>query len=632
MAFKKLESWVLGSITVLLSRFSLKIPKKNQIYFRPIKLFVHSRSKNTAKMASKQKKPIPHKGTPSHKNNVVYFDYSDFKNRHSSKFLFVAAVAALLFAVSLFKNIAYPLFWADESMTAMGSARVLQFGYPKVHDGKNIFYDLKYSNDTLGINGEDDAYIGGTNWGHYYYGTIGYKLAEKADDLYEKTAVYRSTFALAGLLGLMLLAIFLSRLFADTFTRYAFISLFFLLELSCISLVILLKEVRYYALVMLLLGVILGLYARFRFYKPSNSVVYVAVQSVALWLLFMTFAPAFFITVMCLGISEVVVGLHQWTTSNLTAAIKKSVPGVLPSAIALVFVYPLLSYFKTFEISKALSDYNEFNSKMYWEHVYYVVNYFKKFELLWLAIALKSWTWLHAKAFFREKNMLFRASTFLSLFVVVYILAIAKIPNIIYTRYIIYLQPIVSAIILIDLFTLIKHYSRTSTRLLSAKMLAPALVFSGFFAYSVSKNLPYLKGHIFEMTHPYKGPLDYTIPYIKAQYPASDTLIIATNYEETSYMYYLNSKVTVGYVGNNLREDSLTQPHIIAYRKWWGNYVDVFNGFTSKAPYEPVKFPIKGSPVNNIPEFNLMPPLVHQFEELPAANDKDATYLFIRKQ
>ena len=98
-----------------------------------------------------------------------------------------------------------------------------------------------------------------------------------------------------------------------------------------------------------LLGVILGLYARFRFYKPSNSVVYVAVQSVALWLLFMTFAPAFFITVMCLGISEVVVGLHQWTTSNLTAAIKKSVPGVLPSAIALVFVYPLLSYFKTFE-------------------------------------------------------------------------------------------------------------------------------------------------------------------------------------------------------------------------------------------------------------------------------------------
>jgi hypothetical protein len=584
-------------------------------------------------MARKQERNKPvQKAATNQKSNVAYFDFTDFKNKHANKFLFVAALLTLLFAVSLFKNIAYPLFWADESMTAMGSERVIQFGYPKVHDGKNMFYDLKYTNDTLGINTKDDAYIGGTNWGHYYYGVIGYQLAEKTDDLYEKTGIYRSTFALAGILGLLLLAVFLSRLFADAFTRYAFISLFFLLELSCISLVMLLKEVRYYALVMLLLGVILGYYARFRFYKPSNRVVFVAVQSVALWLLFMTFAPAFFITVMCLGISEAVVGLHQWTTSNFSAAVKKSVPGALPLAISLVFVYPLLSYFQTFEISKALSDYNGFNPTMYWEHVYYVVNYFKKFELLWLAIALKSWTWLHAKTFFTEKNMLFRASTFLSLFVIVYILAIAKIPNIIYTRYIIYLQPILSAVILIDLFTLIKHYSRTSTRLFSAKILAPVLVFFGFFGFSVSKNLPYLKGHLFEMTHPYKGPLDYTIPYIKAQYPSSDTLTIATNYEETSYMYYLKSKVTVGYVGNNLQEDSLTQPHIIAYRKWWGNHVDIFNGFARKAAYEPVKFPIKDSPVNNIPEFNLMPPLVHQFKEIPAASDKEATLLFIRKQ
>jgi hypothetical protein len=41
--------------------------------------------------------------------------------------------------VSLFKNISYPLFWADESMAVMGGVRVLEYGYPKVHDGKNVF-------------------------------------------------------------------------------------------------------------------------------------------------------------------------------------------------------------------------------------------------------------------------------------------------------------------------------------------------------------------------------------------------------------------------------------------------------------------------------------------------------------
>ena len=39
--------------------------------------------------------------------------------------------------------------------------------------------------------------------------------------------------------------------------------------------------------------------------------------------------------------------------------------------------------------------------------------------------------------------------------------------------------------------------------------------------------------------------LDYTIPFIKEKYPTSDTLVIAANYEETSYMYYLKSKVVV---------------------------------------------------------------------------------------
>jgi hypothetical protein len=100
-------------------------------------------------------------------------------------------VLCMLFLVSLFKNIGYPLFWADESMTVMGGVRVLEYGYPKVHDGKNVFYDLLHPNPRLGIDEKTDAYIGGTSWGHYYFATLGVKLAEMSDDFFTKTAVIK---------------------------------------------------------------------------------------------------------------------------------------------------------------------------------------------------------------------------------------------------------------------------------------------------------------------------------------------------------------------------------------------------------------------------------------------------------
>src|SRR4029079_14307060 len=103
------------------------------------------------------------------------YDYADFKAKHANTFVIATVILGCLLLFSVLKNISYPLFWADESMTAIGTERVLQFGYPKVHDGKNVFYDLRHSNPTLGINEKDDAYVGGAGWGQYYFGIAGYK-------------------------------------------------------------------------------------------------------------------------------------------------------------------------------------------------------------------------------------------------------------------------------------------------------------------------------------------------------------------------------------------------------------------------------------------------------------------------
>jgi len=226
---------------------------------------------------------------------------------------------------------------------------------------------------------------------------------------------------------------------------------------------------------------------------------------------------------------------------------------------------------------------------------------------------------------------LFRLSCFLSLFFIVYVFAIARIPNFLYTRYIIYLQPVLAAIIVLDVSMLLKSYALQSKTFLSLKMTGLLLIVGVFIIFNVVRNRENIAGHLAELSTPYKGPLDYTIPYIKEHYPQSDTLVIAANYEETSYMYYLKSKVIVGYVGNNLQEDTLLQPDIIAYRKAWGNHVPVFENFFKRTQYEPQKFPVKDSPINTIPELNFKPAFNHPFETRLTEDDKEATFLYIRK-
>ena len=73
---------------------------------------------------------------------------NDYSKNKSLTIVLVFLCALLL--TSLFKNISYPLFWADESMTVMRGERVLEYGYPKVHDGKNVLYDLLPSKSQTG--------------------------------------------------------------------------------------------------------------------------------------------------------------------------------------------------------------------------------------------------------------------------------------------------------------------------------------------------------------------------------------------------------------------------------------------------------------------------------------------------
>jgi len=279
----------------------------------------------------------------------------------------------------------------------------------------------------------------------------------------------------------------------------------------------------------------------------------------------------------------------------------------MPFAILLILLTPYFIFFKTFSFIDAMSKQYEFNYKTYLIHMEQILKYFWKYEFLSLLLVCKviiAGFWIGTKnnVFSIKKRQLMQISHFFSLTVIIYIILIARIPSYLFTRYFIVLQPIITIIIILDLFIIYDFFYLSGCKqknifALIALVLGLVIASKGF----ILRN--YLGYHFYELLHQYRGPLDYTIPYIENAYGKPDELVIATNYEEYSYMYYLGSKVTIGYVGNNLEEDLKTQPDIIIFRNGWGSNPQVFNYFLQKAKYKTLTFPIFNYPLNNIRTF-----------------------------
>lgn len=577
-------------------------------------------------------------------------------NDQSKKRILTAAlgVLCLLFFASLFKNISYPLFWADESMTAMGGVRVLEFGYPKVHDGKNVFYDLRHSNASLGIDKKTDAYIGGANWGQYYFATLGIKLAELSDDLFTKTGIIRLTFGLIGLAGLVILAFLTRQFFTTKLSKMGFLTLFVFFELISVPLVLHLREARYYSLTIFFAALTIFFYVRYRILKNIRYLSYAIPLIVSLFLSFATFSPIYFIFVASILLFEslqltgqLISGYGQGHAGPVTPRPRKELfkdylRNLLPLILSFVFVYPLLIFFKTFYIAAEMAKYNfqlfhTDETAMFWSSLGMIWRFFASSDFMYLALFLKvcllSCYFLTAsrRSIHPSDRSKVAFSNFLTIFFIVYFVSIARIPNFPFTRYFIPLQPVLALIIILDTAVIYNLFSKYHVRAMGYARGPLVVIVAGLIFFNVAQNSNYLKGHLYEMFHQYHGPLDYVIPYIKENYPNPENLVIATNYEETSFMYYLNAKVTVGYVGNNLEEDTRVVPDIIVYRKLWWRFEDIFRNFLAQRAYGRISFPVLDYTVNNIPELNFLPHIQHQFRTLQTSKEEDKVDMFVRK-
>jgi hypothetical protein len=539
----------------------------------------------------------------------------------------LSVVLLALFSFSVFKHISYPLMWQDEASTAVGAGRIIEYGYPKVHGEKNVF------NDTDVEPNEHDALVGAANWGHFYFGVIGYKLAEQADDLYVKTGLLRTPFAVLGMLGLALWVFFMLRFCPDKFSKHLFVALFILFSLLSVSLTMLLREVRYYSIIIFCSALVMGLYATYRFYKPFNKIVFVSLEVLALFIIFVSASPVYIISLATLGLSELIIAVPIYRKSGFTKAFKHVLPLIMLAAASLLSIWPMIIEYNYFEVLKANDNAAIIVTfDIYKEHLSTIFGYFKNYSFLWLAIAMKIIVLCNAKKIRTQRTAIYKTSLFLTLFFIVTALLVARMPQWMYTRYFVCLLPAMSIIMIFDAFMLWHCYSIRKQKAVNYKVVVPGILFVILFFSSFINILPQLKGHLYEMTHQYKGPLDYTIPYIKKNFPRADTLILAANYEEHAYMYYLDSKVIVGYVGNNIEEDARLTPDIIAYRKPWRNFPNVFNSYFQRTPYAPVMFPVADGLVNNIAELNLVPALNHKFKTVHTEDPQQATFLYIKRE
>ena len=544
-------------------------------------------------------------------------------NGNKALILLLVLLASLL-ACGVLKHISYPLLWNDEAECIMHGKRVLEFGYPKVHDGKNTIYPMRLSEKNIALDEKTDAYIG-IGWSMFYYSTLGLLLAENVDDIYTKTALLRLPFAILGIIGLVIFAMAFLPFINGTRQKLLFLIMYCTLCLLSVSLLLHIREARYYSLVIFLGASSIYLYLNATFTKKLAYKKYFLAHTTVLFLLFNTHVPVFFIVLAYLGLYEGIQFFVRNTKQHLDSLeinysnpyqivlsnFRHSSKIILPLVVSLVLIIPLLIFFDTFHISSVTTKFYRYNMTVYFEHLSSTLNYFVQYEFLIMAFILKVSSFFLNRKVGKIKNRelmkKLRVSNFMSGLFVFYIIIISSFPSYIFTRYIVLLLPVLciiislEALVIVDLLSLLEREIQANAKGLAIAILCPLFVIN-----SIS-GLTELKGRAYEIFTQYKGPLDYIIPFIKSNYTNTENLVIAANYEECAYMYYLNSKVTFGFILNNLEEDRKITPDIIIYRKDWNwNYeADMFKPFFKQATYQKIAFPVYDYPTNTIPDLQM---------------------------
>ncbi|PIZ98945.1 MAG: hypothetical protein COX77_02945 [Candidatus Komeilibacteria bacterium CG_4_10_14_0_2_um_filter_37_10] len=556
-----------------------------------------------------------------------------------------------LFCFLLYKNISYPLLWNNESETVDTAQQILKFGYPKVHDGKNMHY-IPDNNLSIGYKESADANIT-IPWGNYYFATIGAELAQLTDNIYWKTALNRIPFATIGLIGLLLILLSVKKIFSNRNEYKLFIALFLFLESFSVSLLLTLRTARYYSLTIFILGCFLYIFLNHRYWQKCTPLKYCTLMTLILFCAFNINSAIFLLLVFTILSSELFNLIKSWLQKKKLGNDKKGVRKILnnflkkisPLLITPILLIPNIIFFETFSTLIRAKEYYHLGAGQYLENVRRIYFYLSNLELFYLALGTKIFfIGIVLYCFYPKKNnkpdnnttlfSLIKINFFTSYFFILTTLLITTLPFAF--SWIVHYQaaqPLLILNLVIDLFTIYHFIDRgkneTSNIIVQGLL---TIVICLFFLVNVNTFFSYNKAYFYQLHNQLRGPLDFIIPYIQKNYSNTSDLSIATNYEELSYVYYLNARYLLGYSQINLNEDLKQIPDIVIFRKKWQHNPDAFNYYLSQQTYQKISFPIYDFPTNDIAELlsNRHWLYNHRFLTTYTNNPQDQVEIYIK--
>jgi hypothetical protein len=532
--------------------------------------------------------------------------------RRDGAWIAAPVAAGAVFAFLLFGGLSRPLLWNDEAYTAMYAERVLDHGYPLVDDGRNAVYGLD-APLAVGTKEGSGAYIG-SPWGEYYVAALGALAARATGDPYAKTLRLRLPFAVLGAAGVACFLWAALPLVPGRRARLAFAAAYLVACASSISLVLHLREVRYYALVVLFGGLAVLAFRRREITGTPAAPIPGSLLAISLLGLFACFYPAWGVVSVCL----VLHALARAARGPGTRAARATdfALRIAPVAAAAAVALPAAVFLEVPEVLAALRGGTTLSAAGWQANLAIATKNLLRFELLAPVLAVKLLLLAARRidpevrpASASERREL---SGFLTLVLVVYLPAVSAAPFV-FERYFILLSPLLATLLLLDASQAI-DLLRASPRARSAlpvRLLAVAAAACLFGSLGV--RAPELRGRAAEIATPVVGPLDVAIPYLLARYQRPAELVIATNYEDPAYMYYLGSRVIVGFNATALARDLAETPDIVIPRR--PRHRSALLRFLQSGDYERRSFPVYNTVTNQVPSLSPWTPGldVHRF-------------------
>ena len=431
--------------------------------------------------------------------------------------------------------------------------------------------------------------------------------SDRSGDLAERTWRVRLPFALAGWIGVLLIGSAAATCWPAAAGGRAW---FWLGYGAClvvsVSLQLHLREARYYPLVVFALGVIAWLevrtFVRGELTPTQRTLLLVPV----LWWLFNLFYPAFPAVAATAGCAFAIRALTSRDAPR--ARLGELAKNVAPYALAGVAVLPMVAFYRVLE--QSASFLGHFIQGTPLSQLAAATYYLLRFEFVLPAllggVAL---AWLRRRAVEAGLRAPLAACGLLLVGTAIWTVLIVRTP-LFFSRYLVALSPLLTAATVLAIGCLIAMWRAGSPRIAAAALAALAIA----LAWNLQLRTPELRGRVAELREPYRGPLDHVIPYLAQRYPRPEDLVIATNYEEFSYMFYLRATTVLGYYAPERERDLGLVPDVIIPRPWPMN-LRALEWLSDQQPYEYHSFPVANVGVNNLPELSQLNQslLVHRF-------------------